>query len=195
MRRLFIYTVLFLVTYIVNINAQVFENTAIKLGGVVAFQVNNQAPRLGLSFGISKDIISWDNISITSELSYVQKGYSSNLTSTTNGNNQSSSNNKLEYLSLLVFGRLRISGVISDDNTYLICGISNNYFITSRLAKEDYEKVTFGLLAGIGGEINISAPFKIILEFTINKDLTRATKNTTRELRNITIELKSGIKF
>ena len=69
------------------------------------------------------------------------------------------------------------------------------FHLSFLLPKENYEKVTFGLLAGIGGEIKISAPFKIILEFIINKDLTRATKNTTRELRNITIELKSGIKF
>lgn len=195
MRRLNICAVLFLVLYYVNISAQVFENGAIKFGGVLAFQVNNQAPRLGLSLGISKDIISWDEISITSELSYVQKGYSSYLNSPTNGSSQNRSNNKLEYLSLLIFGRLRISGAISNKNTYLIGGIANNYFLTSRIAKENYEKVTFGLLAGIGGEINISAPFKIILEFTINKDLTRTTKNTTRELRNTTIELKSGIKF
>ncbi len=195
MRKLFIYAVLFLVTYIVNTNAQVFENTAIKFGSVVAFQVNNQAPRLGLSFGMSKDVVSWENISITSELSYVQKGYSSNLTSPTNGSYQSSSNNKLEYLSILAFGRLRISGAISANNTYLIGGIANNYFLSSSIAKENYEKVTFGLLAGIGGEIKISAPFKIILEFTINKDLTRATKNSTRDLRNTTIEIKTGIKF
>ena len=195
MRRIIIYFNLLLLYCTVNSYAQIFENSAIKFGGVLAFQVGHQAPRFGISFGISKDIFSWDNFTISSELSYIQKGYSSDLNIPTNESYQIRSNNKLEYLSLIVYGRMRIGGAISNTNTYLICGLTNNYFLDSRYGRENYKKSTIGLLAGIGGEINISAPFKIIIEFVINNDLSRATKTITRELRNTTLELKSGIKF
>lgn len=90
---------------------------------------------------------------------------------------------------------MRIGGTSSNSNSYLISGLSGNYFLKSSYASHNYEKATLGILGGIGGEIEISAPFKIILEFIINGDLTSATKTMTREFRNTTIELKSGINF
>ena len=196
MKKIIVPVILFTVSLLSYTQAQVLENSAIKLGGVVAYQVNNGEPRLGISLGISKDLIVWNRISIASELSYIQKGYAAALSFTTNGNFQSSNgDNKLEYLSLLIFGKLRIGGISSKSNSYLIGGLRGDYFLSSTFAASRYKQTTFGILGGIGGEIEISAPFKILIELVLSADLNRATVNTTRELKNTTIELKSGIKF
>jgi len=196
MKKIIIPVILFTVSLLSYSQAQVLENSAIKFGGVVAYQVNNDGPRLGISLGISKDLIIWNRIPIASELSYIQKGYATALSFTPNGNfKNSNGDNKLEYLSLLIFGKLRIGGISSKSNSYLIGGLRGDYFLSSTFATSRYKQTTFGILGGIGGEIEISAPFKILIELVLSADLNRATVSTTRELKNTTIELKSGIKF
>ena len=201
MKKVILFILFFIVILLNNSQAQILENSAIKLGGVIAYQVNNAAPRVGISLGFSKDIIIWNRLSIASELSYIQKGYVTSLSFTTlpfitdENIRSSNGNNKLEYLSLSLFGKLRIGGESFRSNSYLIGGLRGDYFLGSTFGESSYKQTTLGLLGGIGGEINISAPFKIILELVLSADLMRATVNTTRELKNTTIELKSGIKF
>lgn len=196
MKKIFLPIIIITIISLNNSQAQILENSAIKLGGVIAFQVNNNAPRLGLSLGFSKDLIIWNRISLASELSYIQKGYVTSLSFTNDGNYQSSNgDNKLEYLSLLLFGKLRIGGISSKSNSYLIGGLKGDYFLGSTFGESSYKKTTLGILGGIGGELDISAPFKILIELVISADLMRATVNSTRELKNTTIELKSGVKF
>ncbi len=195
MKKIIVSITLFTVSLLSYTQAQVLKNSAIKLGGVIAYQVNNGEPRLGISLGIGKDVIIWNRISIASELSYIQKGYTTTLSFTTNGNFQNSNaNNKLEYLSLLIFGKLRIGGISSKSNSYLIGGLRGDYFLGSTFAESRYKQTTLGMLGGIGGEIDISAPFKILIELVLSADLNRATLKTL-EYKNTTIELKSGIKF
>ncbi|MBU0558611.1 MAG: hypothetical protein KKG93_03360 [Bacteroidetes bacterium] len=79
--------VLFTVCLLNNSQAQILEYISLKFGGVVAFQVNNNSPRLGISLGISKDIINWDKISLASELSYITKGYVTSLSERKSINN------------------------------------------------------------------------------------------------------------
>lgn len=194
MKKILVAIMLFTVSLFSYSQAQVLKNSAIKLGGVIAYQVNNGEPRLGIGLGISKDLIILNRISIASELSYIQKGYTFIPVSADASPQNVKGYNKLEYLSLLIFGKLRIGGISSKSNSYLIGGLREDYFLSSTFAESRYKQTTFGMLGGIGGEIDISAPFKILIELVLSADLMRATVNTL-EYKNTTIELKSGIKF
>lgn len=72
MKRVIISILIIMVTLIGNSHAQIIKNSAMKFGGVVAFQVRNNAPRLGISVSFGKDIFYWDKFTISSELSYIQ---------------------------------------------------------------------------------------------------------------------------
>lgn len=176
-----------------NSQAQILNNSELKLGGVLAFQTNKDAPLPGISLSISKDIIIWNAISIASEFSYIQKGYTIYPFTPDMNTSSHSYDNRLEYLRLSTFGKLKIGGEKVRSYSYLIGGINGDYFLGSTYGDTGFRKTVLGILGGIGGEIEIPTSFRIVIEFVINTDLTGVTKN--REIHNTTLELKSGIKF
>jgi len=193
-----------------SIQAQLIRSYGIKVGGSLAKQVwdystnyNLEADnRFGLNIGGFVEFLDIPFLSVVAEADYSQKGmeytgtvhttsYPSGITKTFN--------NRIDYLSLFLMGKLRYNLVLF--SPYLLVGprvdieLGKNVETEFSSAYDDFKKGNVGLTIGVGTELIKVLPLSLLAEFRYNYDLTNVYSENGVDVKNQSFDFLIGIFF
>lgn len=162
--------------------------------------------RYGFNSGIYVEFPTFEYLSLISDFYYLQRGMYSEINGTIRADNEQGyiekklkDDNRLDYLGISLSSKLNKK--IGIFTPYLLGGLRYEFLLnkeTSDLYENVYSKYKgniFGLLLGVGTEINTLFPLPVLVEWEYDYDITDVKISESFNIKNKSFEFKFGFKF
>ncbi len=194
-----------------SLQAQFVRSYGFKVGGSLAKQAWDYSSnyslepdnRFGLNIGGFVEFLDLPLASIIAEADYSQKGMKIDIPTTSESGPEiigtTTLNNRIDYLSLFLLGKLRYNLVLF--SPYLIAGPRFDIELGKNVEKgfetiyDDFKKDNFGLTVGIGTELIKILPLSLLAEFRYNYDLSNVYSNERLKVKNQSFDFLVGVFF
>lgn len=216
MKSKFVLLAISLASILSNVHAQPLREWGFKAGTTISNQRwdfslpgidRDMDEYVGLNLAIFGKVIELDFFSITSELSYAQKGateeFSAAYVDTTNHGYVETDpvrfKNRFEYVSLSLYGKFEHR--FGRLEPYIFAGpridflLKTNSQTIPKNIHENFDSPNFDLSLGLGTEINTALPFKTLIEFQYHPGVTNSYDSAALSIKEYSFEIKLGAIF
>jgi hypothetical protein len=189
-----------------NSNAQLIKSYGLKIGTATAtqsFDYNSNLSfdteyRWGYDIGAFVEFFNIPQLSLLTEMHYIQKGYEFTFEETTITNPEGSGNfithrTRVDYLSIPILGKVRYE--TPSVTPYICFGPRFDFLLSKSNESTNYNSTELGGTFGGGIQFSVITMPKFLIEGRFSPGFTNALNNQNLTIKNRSFEFLVGMEF